>query len=227
MFEIPPYDFNKIINIKMKGNKVVLKLECSLKCEIYQYYNSYYYLKNIRLFDRKFMHQDQTINRIILSEQEISQLIKDNKYKEIFKTNIRLDTQSASNNLLKNAINQLELASKGFEEGNYHKILVSSRNAIFNHLTEIDSSNSKQPKRIIKKEIKELYLSNAPEDLVNFYEDVLYNVERMLVSISGLLSKFIHTDIDKIKQISRIEDLELIYFSTCLLTKYLTNLTNS
>ena len=224
LFEIPSQDFSKIINSKMKGNKIVLSVECTIKCEIYKSQNGYFLLKTIGLFDNKFMYRDQNTNRITLTDEEISILIKGNRYTEIIKLNISLEKEFAINDSLRNAIEQLKSASKGFEDGNYYTVLVNSRNAIFNYLTEY---NTNRKRRVIKQEIKDIYLSNTPEKLTKFYEDIFHEIERMTSSISGLLSKFIHTDSDKVIQRPLIADLELIYFSICLLIRYLTKLTNS
>jgi hypothetical protein len=80
MFEIPSQEFNKIINSRMRRNKIVLSLQCKIKYEIYKYQDGNFLLKKINKFDNKFMHQNQNSNRIILSDEESSTLIKDNEF---------------------------------------------------------------------------------------------------------------------------------------------------
>jgi hypothetical protein len=124
-------------------------------------------------------------------------------------------TDESSDLDLAQAMKNLRLAAEGFKEGNYYQILINTRNAVFNHLTEkIQGSNSQA--RILKPNIVNLCLSKCPEYDMKIYKEILKEIGAVTVSLVNILSQFIHKDQDNIIKIPLENDLEVIYYSISL-----------
>jgi hypothetical protein len=125
---------------------------------------------------------------------------------------------------LVNALKNLQVAAEGYKEGNYEKILINSRNAIYNDLTELRSQSSSKKERVLKTAIAAACMAKCPANDKKIYEDVLKEMGKVLASLVRILSKFIHLDQVKIIRVPFGNDLEVIFFSLSLTVRYLTKL---
>lgn len=121
---------------------------------------------------------------------------------------------------VKAAINSLGDAAHEFEQGNYHVVLLNIRNAIINHLTEVGMRNN-QKKRFLKTDLKKQYIESAPTTVKKIYEEIFSKFEGELLAVLDIVHKFVQDD-NTLKLVPMAEDLELTYFSTALIIRYLT-----
>ncbi|MFZ0515281.1 MAG: hypothetical protein WAM14_27035 [Candidatus Nitrosopolaris sp.] len=129
---------------------------------------------------------------------------------------------STANHDIKAAINSLNAAAHEFKRGNYHGVLLNIRNAIINHLTEVETTNDRKT-RLVKRDLKRQYIDLAPTNVTNIYQEIFSKFERELLAVLDIVHKFVHEDDTRLKLIPMIEDLELTYFSTALLIRYRTH----
>jgi hypothetical protein len=127
---------------------------------------------------------------------------------------------SNTDSSIKEATNLLKSASEELEKGNFHGVLINTRNSVTNHLTEVIVEGSVK-KRRLKTQLKNAFLSRAPTDTYNIYENTIDSLECELLSALSIIHKFIHEDNDNLRLIPMREDLELAYFSIALITTYL------
>jgi hypothetical protein len=79
----------------------------------------------------------------------------------------------------------------------------------------------------LKNEIKESCLSNVPAKDRKDYKEILNYVDDIANSILGVNNKYAHKNQNTIRMKPLHSDLELLYFSTSVITKYLTSLNNN
>jgi hypothetical protein len=211
---------SKVTDIMMKSRLVVLQISAEIYGKVYQFQNSFYNLKDIlkRLEPIKHHH----LHQIILPNQDIHRLIKDAEYPQKLKIEIPLYNYNPNvNSSINGAVSSLQSASKELEKGNFHGVLINTRNAITNHLTELIEEKENKRIRILKKQLKSDFLDRAPTDAYKIYENTIDSLEKGLGSTLDIINKFVHEDNNKLKMIPMHEDLELTYFSVVLITSYL------
>jgi hypothetical protein len=129
-----------------------------------------------------------------------------------------------NNQSLSSAIENLNLAAEGFIGGNFNTVILITRNTIANSLTEKDASSTK--KNVLKKDIKEACLPNIASKDKKDYKEILNQIGSILVSLLRINHKYAHENQSTITMRPLHADLELLYFSASVLTKYLTTLNN-
>lgn len=224
VLKIPYNYFRNIIKSRLTGNQIIFKIECTIYYEIYLKTTNGLILQDFGE-NSTFLHDTNSKYRIKPIEDELVKIIKQNKYTDILHIEIPIQNDKLLSDLLNKTLNELKFASDGLIKGNYETLLIHSRNAVIIHLTKlVDNKNSNYKKRILKEEIVNDCLKATPENLKRFYKDILTQVEKLLASIVQLLSKFIHEETGKILMRPVNEDMELIFFSLCLICKYLINI---
>ncbi|MGB8934550.1 MAG: hypothetical protein WCC17_05535, partial [Candidatus Nitrosopolaris sp.] len=200
----------------------LFKINCAMHYEVYYQRDDCYYLKKtLRISPSKFMNSQRQF-RVQASDEQISLFIRKNKYTKILRTDLPLLDEPFNNQSLTNAVRNLKLAAEGYIEGNFSSLIINIRNALANDLTEKVGK-----KNVLKKVIKDQCLLNIPEKDKNDYKRILNDVGKILASLLSLNHKYAHENQNNITMRPLHADLELLYFSTSLLTKYLTTLNNT
>lgn len=226
--KLPINKFTKFVNSKLINGKFLFKISCIISYEIYFHRDDYYYLRAVKQSPSIFMHSSQLDYRVEPSNEQISLIIEKNKYTGKLQTELPLLDEPINNQSLADAIENLKLAAEGFIEGNFSSIILNTRNAIANNLTELDNPNSPKKKRtILKRRIKEACLSNVPAKDKDDYKDILNHVGNVAASLLKIIHKYAHENQNTIRMRPLHADLELIYFSASIVAKYLTILNNT
>jgi hypothetical protein len=115
---------------------------------------------------------------------------------------------------------------QGLIEGNFNSVILNTRNALSNSLTEKVDASPTEKKSALKKVIKEACLSNIPAKDKDDYKEILYYVGSILASLLSINHKYAHENQTTITMRPLHADLELLYFSASMFTKYLTTMNN-
>src|SRR5207248_392784 len=99
-------------------------------------------------------------------------------------------------------------------------------NTIANSLTEKVDVSPTEKRNKLKNVIKEACLLNVPAKDKDDYKEILNHVGSILASLLNINHKYAHENQTTITIRPLHADLELLYFSTSVLTKYLTTLNN-
>jgi hypothetical protein len=230
LLKFPINEFTKIVDHKLRNGygKLLFKIGCEMHYEVYYRHDGkrFYYLKKaLEISPSKFMH-DHHPYRVQLSDEQISSLIRKNKYTERLRTDLTLLDEPINNEHLAGAIENLKQAARGYNEGNFSSVILNIRNALANDLTEKVGANAKK-KNALKNGIKEKCLMNIPEKDKGDYKEILNYIGKILASLLSINHKYAHENQSTIRMRPLHADLELLYFSVSLLTKYLTTLNNT
>jgi hypothetical protein len=221
LIKFPVNEFTKFVNSKLINGKFKFNISCQLDYEIYTYHNGYYFLRHVDKSAHSVIKSSGNPYRIEPSDDQISLIINKNRYTTELKINLSLLDEPISNQSLSSATESLRLAAQGFIKGDFNTVTVNTRNALENSLTEM---NGKE--RELKSEIKEKCLSNIPANDIKDYKDILKHVGDIARSLLRINHKYVHENQNTIKMRPLHADLELLYFSTSLITKYLARLNN-
>jgi hypothetical protein len=229
LLKFPINEFTKVVDHKLrKGNgKFLFKIGCEMHYEVYYRHDDFYYLKKaLEISPSKFMH-DHHPYRVQPSDEQISSLIRKNKYTERLRTDLTLLDEPINNEHLAGAIENLKHAARGYIEGNFSSVIFNIRNALANDLTEKVDANASKKKNALKNSIMEKCLMNIPEKDKGDYKEILNYVGQIMASLLSINHKYAHENQSTIRMRPLHVDLELLYFSVSLLTKYLTTLNNT
>ena len=215
----------KFVSSRLIGNKLLFKIAGEIDYEVYSYQNGNYYLKDIKRSPFTYIHDLGDKYRVSPSEQEVSSVIEKNKYTGKLRTELPLGKAPINNQSLSSAFENLTLAAQGFIDGNFNSVILNTRNTLSNSLTEKDASHTKK-KNVLKKDIKEACLLNIPSKDKKDYKEILSHIGSILASLLNINHKYAHENQTTITIRPLHADLELLYFSASVLTKYLTTLNN-
>ncbi len=216
-------DFNKLVNSRLAKNELALQITCKIDYEQYTYSNELYYLQKCSRHANTFMRTFHDPDQIVLSDPQFSLILTGNRFTE--RIILELPTREVPAIAdLENALKSLQLAAVGYKEGNYEKILINTRNTVYNDLTELRTVGSSKKERVLKTAIEIACIARCPEDDKKIYENILNEMGKVLASLVRTLSKFIHIDQGKIIKVPLDNDLEVIFFSLSLIVRYLTKL---
>jgi hypothetical protein len=170
---------------------------------------------------RKTMPDGEIIEKILFSSEEFASIIKGIKHVEVIRIEIPLSTQGSITNVYLRKAADLMLASgRAIEKGNNEAVLLNTRNAILNQLTELATVTGKA-ERHVRLTIKQEVLQNAPAEALNMYREVLERVEDQLLAALQIIHKFVHEDTGRLKLTPLNDDIEYVYFNVALIIKYL------
>ena len=227
LIKFPDNKFTKLVNSNLINGKFRFKILCQIDYEIYHLVNGYYYLKHVSRSALTFIQSLGNKYRIEPSDDQISLIINKNKYATKLGMNLSLLDEPQNNQSLGDAIDNLKLAAQGFIEGDFNTVILNTRNALANSLTEMIKINSSSNReRVLKNKIKEACLLNIPTKDITDYKDILKHVGDVASSLLRINHKYAHENEDTIKKRPLYADLEMLYFSTSLITNYLTRLNN-
>jgi hypothetical protein len=218
---LPVNEFTKFVNSKLINGKFKFNIWCQLYYEIYYYHKGYFYLKDVGKSAQTVIKSSSNPYRIEPSDDQISLIIDKNKYTSKLRMDLSLLDAPIKNQYLSDAVDNLKLAAQGFIEGDFNAVILNTRNALKNSLTEMYDQ-----KRELKNEIKEKCLSNIPAKDIKDYKYILKDVGEIARSLLSINNKYAHENQNTITMRPLHADLELLYFSTSLITKYLTRLNN-
>ena len=107
--------------------------------------------------------------------------------------------------------------------------LINIRNIVLNDLTELttDPNNPKNSIRVLKKQIVSECIDQIPLELQGDYEKIVNNVGKMMTELLKNIHTFVHENNDKILRYPYAGDMELMYFSICLILRYLYRISNN
>jgi hypothetical protein len=155
----------KVVNSGLIGNKLLFKIAGEIDYEVYSYQNGNYYLKDIKRSPFTYVHDLQRKYRASPSEEQVSLIIEKNKYTDKLRTELHLGDEPINNQSLSNAIENLKLAAQGLIEGNFSSVILNTRNALSNSLTEkADASPTEKKsalKKVIKKHVSQIFLQKT------------------------------------------------------------------
>lgn len=180
-------------------------------------YSEFYPILNESVL--KNMPDSRKSEHIILTTEEYIEISQDIKHFEIYRVEIPISKiESSAQRDLQRAIDLIVSAKNNLIQNNYQGALLDIRNAISNHLLE-----QKDNKNVLKGEIRNYVLQKVPTELKGVYREVLNNISNLLNSLLQSLHKFVHKDSDQLKLSPLSQDIEMIYFTTIHLIKYLTS----
>lgn len=136
LLKIPINKFSKIVESRLINGNFLFKIDCIMDYEIYFYSDGYYYLKQVRQSPPTFMHSPEIDYRIRPTDDQISSIIKKNKYTNVLRTDLELLDRPINNKDLSGAVDNLKLAAKGYIEGDFNTVILNVRNALANNLIE-------------------------------------------------------------------------------------------
>jgi hypothetical protein len=207
LLRIRETDFNKLVNTRMAKNEILLQVTCRVDYEQFLLNHDFYLLQKCDRHADIFMKTLDGNNRISLTDEQASVILSVNRYTERIMLELPLYEEPLNNDLT-NALKSLQLAIEGFKEGNYERILINTRNAVYNDITELRQV-SKRKERVLKVNIITACLLKCPASDKKIYEEVLKEVSKVLASLVRVLSKFIHMDQGYVIKIPLFNDLEL------------------
>jgi hypothetical protein len=155
LIKIREADFIKLVNTRMAKNEILLRVTCRVDYEQFLRNRDYYLLQKCERHPDIFMKTLGNDNRISLTDEKASEILSANRYTERIMLELPLHEQPSNNDLI-NAFKSLQLAIEGFKEGNYERVLINTRNAIYNDLTELRKV-SKRKERVLKLNIMHAY----------------------------------------------------------------------
>ena len=142
-FNIPTKALRKILDLLTKGRTIVLKIPTEIHGKIYQIQNTELVFNQAIGGKTEYIRHDHP-TRIILPNQDVEKLIKDSEYPQILRIDVPLyDYDPKINGLIKGAFSCLQSTDE-FEKGNIRGVLVDTRNAVTNHLTQIVNEKNKK-----------------------------------------------------------------------------------
>lgn len=227
LIKFPVNKLTKFVKSRLINGKFWFKISCIINYEIYFHQNGHYLLKGIDKRSTPIFINSSVKYRVEPSDDQISTIIEQNKYTSKLMIELPLLEDPSNNQILGSAVENVKLAAKGFIDGNFSSIILNTRNAIENDLTELDSPNSPEKKRILKNEIKESCVSNIPTKDKDDYKEILNNIGSMTAALLRVINKYAHEKQTTIRMRPLHADLELLYYSASLITKYLTTLNNT
>ena len=211
-FNIPTKALRKILDLLTKGRTIVLKIPTEIHGKIYQIQNTELVFNQAIGGKTEYIRHNHP-TRIILPNQDVEKLIKDSEYPQILRIDVPLyDYDPKINGLIKGAFSCLQSGADEFEKGNIRGVLVDTRNAVTNHLTQIVNEKNKK-KRVLNIALKNDFLARAPTNAHNIYKNVIDNLQNELLAALEIIHKFVHEESDKLKMMPMREDLELTYYS--------------
>ena len=134
-------DFSELIRTRMAKNEILLRVTCKIDYEQFLYSNDCYLLQKCERFADTFIGTSTDNNRITLSDAQFSMILSENRYTERIILELPLEEEPLNADLQK-VLNSLRLAVEGFKEGNYENVLINTRNAVYNDLTELNAQSS-------------------------------------------------------------------------------------
>jgi hypothetical protein len=222
LLKFPTNKFSRIIESSLINGEFLFKIDCIMDYEIYFYNQGTYYLKQVAKSTPTVILGPQGDFRIKPTDDQISSIIRKNKYTDLLRTDLALFNEPINNQSLSDAVNNLKLAAKGYIEGDFNTVIINVRNALANNLTKkVPGQNP------LNTTIKDACLLKIATKDKDDYKEILNHVGNILASLLSMNHKYAHENQDTIKMRPLHADLELLYFSASLLTKYLTRLNNN
>lgn len=225
---------DKIIYRNFNENKIELKIKVGMEFEFLQKNGNYYNLTNPYSSLSPYIHDSQREYGILLSEDLVTEIVAKNHGTEIISISIPIPMQEKCRIAsLQNALVNLQLACEAYSKGNKGDFIINIRNTILNNLTELTNNspgkskgNSPTKKRILKQDIIEECLKQIPTSDLGSYKNILTNVSNIIRDLLKNINTFVHEDTGKIIKWPYPADMELIYFTTCLIIRYLFNISS-
>ena len=165
----------------------------------------------------------QMIDRIVMTSEQFDNIIEKLKHYELLRFEIPVrEPKNAGQKDLNEAIKLLHSAKDNLIHGEYKDAMLDIRNALLNHLLEEKQGSAQTNKeKVLKLNIREALIENVPTEAKDTYGEVITNLDNILRGVRHTLSGFIHEDSDKLKRAPLRQDVELAYFLTTFVVKYL------
>ena len=121
LLKFPINKFSKFTESRLINGKFSFKIVCIIDYEIYFYNGTYYYLKQVAQSQPAFMHDRHSLDiRIKPTDDEISSIIRENKYTDVLRTDLGLLDYPINNQPLSRAVNDLKQAAKEYIERDFN-----------------------------------------------------------------------------------------------------------
>jgi hypothetical protein len=124
------------------------------------------------------MHSPKIDFRIRPTNDQISLLIRENKYTDILRTDLALLDIPIDNQSLSDAVNNLKLDAEGYIEGDFNTVIINVRNASANNLIEKVGGKNR-----LKENIKDACLLKIATKDKDDYKEILNYVGNILASL--------------------------------------------
>lgn len=163
-----------------------------------------------------------TSDRIILSTEEFTEIVKKVKHYELMTFDVPyFKTDKVPDVHIERALKLLRNAHGKLDKGNSIDALKDVRDAILNHLF-VQEKTDDRVRNVLRQSIVDSVLKAVPHEARVEYEKILKGVERALNSLlQNMISRFIHIDSDKIEHAPLNEDVEFAYAVALHTTRYL------
>ncbi len=166
---------------------------------------------------------EKQIDRIVIMSEQFSDIVEKLKHYELLRFEIPVrEPKSSAQKDLNEALQLLHSAKDNLIHGEYDSAMLNIRNALLNHLLEEKKDGTQTNKeKVLKVDIREFIMKNVPTETQDTYEKIITHLDNILRRVRHTLSEFIHEDSSKLKRAPLRQDVELGYFLTIFIVKYL------
>jgi hypothetical protein len=218
-----------IIEYYIAGNRIEIKINATIEYELLDNQNNHFIIRIPRGIHASYIHDDKRSASILLNSDMIDDIINKNEAKITIPITIPLPKLESKISELSKAITNLQKVSTNYTSGSFGDFLINIRNIVLNDLTELatDPNNPKNSIRVLKKQIVSECIDPIPLELQGDYEKIVNNVGKMTTELLKNIHTFVHENNDKILRYPFAGDMELMYYSICLIIRYLHRISNN
>ena len=209
----------KILEIRNSGNLVTFDIHATLSGVIFS--DSLNMSQVLKIWQSQyhvfFNTPDGPINKIILPNERLQEILNQIHYTEILRIELPLyRDNTVVNQTLQSSIEFLKHASDSLKNGNNESAMIDIRKLLTNHLL-IKNENDK---RTLNETVKSELLHSVPTDIIQIYISFIQRLEEGLRAILQITNKFLH-DNNTIKVPPLRKDTEYVYFTVAFIIKHI------
>lgn len=217
----------KMLDVRQRNRLVGFQILCSgiaFRCELIAGTDTFsLYLPNPIEVMVDYTVAGKTFDRIVFSTDDFDRLLEKLKHYELLRLEIPVrEAKSSGQKDLNGALKELDSAKGKLIHGNYQGAMLNIRNALFNHLLEEKKDEGQADKeKVLRQDIKQFVLESIPTESKSIYKEVIDHYDRALRRVRHALGKFVHEDSDRLRIAPLRQDVELSYFMTLFVVRYL------
>lgn len=219
---------NDVLTHQICGHKIEIKIKTTIEYELLEKTSSNFVLTYPSGTHPSYIHDNDHSYGVLLNSNIVTDIIKSNGACVTIPISIPLPLLEGNNSSLSKALSYLETVAANYTEGKIGDFLINIRNVILNDLTELshDPNNPGRDIRLLKKEIVDQCINRIPIESQKDYEKIIANVGKMTTDLLKNVHIFVHETTTEFLKWPYAGDMELMYFSVCLIIRYLHRITS-
>lgn len=219
---------NDVLTHHICGHKIEMKIKATIEYELLEKTNINFILKFPIGTHPSYIHDNVRSGGVLLNSDIISDIIRSNGASVTIPISIPIPILEESNSSLSRALSHLQTVTASYTGGKIGEFLINIRNVVLNDLTELspDPNNPGRDLRLLNKEIIDQCISRIPVEGRKDYEKIIANVGKMTTDLLRNIHIFVHENTTEILRWPYAGDLEIMYFSVCLIIRYLHRITS-